>query len=154
MAVTIDIGEADNIHPANKQDVGKRLALGIQKIAYGEDLVFSGPTFAGMEAEGDRVKITFQNIGSGLIAKGKYGYLKGFTIAGEDRQWHYARAEITGRNEVTVYHPDVDTPVAVRYGWSDNPDQANLYNVEGLPAAPFRTDNWPGVTDDNRFVYQ
>ena len=154
MAVTIDIGEADNIHPANKLDVGQRLALGMQKIAYGEDLVFAGPTFAGMEVEGSQVKITFQNIGSGLIAKGKYGYLKGFTIAGEDQQWHYARAEITGQNEVTVYHPDVETPIAVRYAWSDNPDQANLYNVEGLPAAPFRTDNWAGVTDDNQFVYQ
>lgn len=154
MAVTIDIGEADNIHPANKQDVGKRLALGMQKIAYGEDLVFSGPSFAGMEVSGDRVKIRFRHTGSGLIVKDKYGYLKGFTIAGEDGQWHYARAEITGPDEVTVYHPDVEKPVAVRYAWADNPDQANLYNVEGLPAVPFRTDDWPGVTDENEFVYR
>ena len=154
MAVTIDIGEADNIHPPNKQDVGKRLALGMQKIAYGEDLVFSGPTFAGMEKEGDQIKISFQHTGSGLTVKDKYGYLKGFTIAGEDREWHYAKAEISGPDEVTVYHPDVDNPVAVRYAWADNPDESNLYNIEGLPAAPFRTDDWPGITDENEFVYQ
>jgi sialate O-acetylesterase len=154
MAVITDAGEADNIHPANKQDVGKRLALGMRKIAYGEDLVFSGPTFASIRVEGGQAKVTFKNVGSGLLVKDKYGYLKGFTIAGEDREWHFAKAEISGPDEVTVYHPDVDKPVAVRYAWADNPDEANLYNVEGLPAAPFRTDDWPGVTDQNKFVYQ
>jgi len=146
MAVTIDIGEADNIHPANKEEVGRRLALAAKKIAYHQDVVYSGPVYQSMEVAGNEVKITFSHTGSGLVAKDKYGYLRGFTIAGEDRTFHWAKARLEG-DTVFVYHPSIQNPVAVRYAWSDNPDDTNLYNKEGLPASPFRTDNWPGITE-------
>ncbi|RMG72565.1 MAG: sialate O-acetylesterase, partial [Bacteroidetes bacterium] len=80
------------------------------------------------------------------VAHDRYGYLKGFAIAGADREFHWAQARITGPRTIEVSHPDVKAPVAVRYGWADNPEDVNLYNAEGLPASPFRTDEWPGVT--------
>ena len=152
MATIIDIGEADNIHPANKRDVGKRLALAMRRIAYGEDVVDSGPTFESARAKGNKMIVTLDNVGSGLVVKDKYGYLKGFTLAGDDQQFHWAKAEISGENEVTVYSDAVDKPVAVRYAWANNPDMANLYNEEGLPAVPFRSDDWDGITKDNQFT--
>jgi sialate O-acetylesterase len=146
MAVTIDIGQADDIHPINKQDVGKRLALAALKVAYGQDIVFSGPMYSEMILAGEQAILSFEHVGGGLKAKNRYGYLEGFAIAGEDRIFHWARARIQG-DKVFVYSEKVRQPVAVRYGWADNPDDANLYNAEGLPASPFRTDDWPGVTD-------
>lgn len=136
MAVAIDIGEANDIHPKNKQDVGRRLALAARAIAYGESIVYSGPIYDRMEVEGNKVRIYFKHVGSGLVAKGEK--LTGFAIAGEDGKFVWAEAQIDG-NTVVVYSPNVERPVAVRYAWADNPD-CNLYNKEGLPASPFRTD--------------
>lgn len=145
MAVTIDIGEANCIHPANKEDVGKRLALVALKTAYNKEIVYSGPVYQTKEIAGNEIRLNFTQTGSGLIAKDKYGYLKGFAIAGSDRKFHWAKARIEGIS-VIVHCPSVSDPVAVRYAWSNNPDDANLINKEGLPASPFRTDDWPGIT--------
>lgn len=145
MATTIDIGAAKNIHPKNKQDVGRRLALCALKEAYGKDVVASGPNFSIMEIKHDRVILHYNNVGSGLYLKNKYGYVNGFAIAGADRHFYWAKAEISG-NTVVVRSDQVKEPVAVRYGWANNPDDLNLYNLEGLPAVPFRTDDWPGIT--------
>ena len=138
-AVIIDIGEANDIHPRNKQDVGYRLAMAAEKVAYGKDIVHSGPTFAGMELEGNKAILSFSNIGSGLKVKDKYGYVKGFAIAGEDGKFVWAKAQLKD-NKVVVWSGQISEPKAVRYAWGDNPDDANLYNKEGLPASPFRTD--------------
>jgi len=151
MAVAIDIGEADDIHPKNKQEVGNRLALAALKIAYAKDVVHSGPVFREMGVEGNKVILHFDHIGLGLMVKDRYGYLKGFAVAGPDRVFYWAAAEIRD-NTVIVQSDMVDDPVAVRYGWADNPHDVNLYNLEGLPAGPFRTDDWPGITVGN--VYQ
>ena len=144
-AVIIDIGEAFDIHPRNKQDVGLRLALAALKVAYGKDLVYSGPVYQSMKVEGNKVVLTFTNTGSGLITKDKYGYVKGFAIAGADKKFVWAKAQIEG-NTVVVYSESVSSPVAVRYAWASNPDDASLYNKEQIPASPFRTDSWPGIT--------
>lgn len=144
MAVTIDIGEENDIHPKNKLDVGKRLALAARKVAYQQNIVFSGPCYDTMKVVNDKIKIGFTNTGSGLTINGSGG-LKGWAIAGEDRKFVWADAVIEG-NEVVVWSSKVVKPVAVRYGWADNPKEVNLYNKEKLPASPFRTDNWPGIT--------
>jgi sialate O-acetylesterase len=149
MAVIIDIGEADNIHPKNKQDVGKRLALAALKIAYGKDIVYSGPIYKSMTVSGNKIIVDFDNTGSGLNCHDRYGYVKGFSIAGSDRKFHWAKAYIEN-NKVVVYCDKVNNPVAIRYGWANNPDDVNLYNNEGLPASPFRTDEWPGITVNNK----
>ncbi len=139
MAVTIDIGEWNDIHPLNKKDVGKRLALAAQKVAYGDEkVIYSGPIYQSMKIAGNKVILTFKNIGSGLIAKGG-GELKYFAIAGVDKNFVWANAKIEN-NKVVVWSNIVPNPVAVRYSWADNPEGANLYNREGLPASPFRTD--------------
>jgi sialate O-acetylesterase len=145
-AVIIDIGDATNIHPKNKQDVGHRLALAAEKIAYGKDVVFSGPTYDSMKADGSKVVLTFKNVGGGLVAKGDK--LTGFAIAGEDKKFVWADAKIEGAT-VVVSAKEVEKPVAVRYAWADNPE-CNLYNKEVIPASPFRTDTWPGVTANNQ----
>ena len=142
MAVIIDIGEADDIHPKNKQDVGKRLALNALAQTYGKDIPYSGPMYQSMQIEGDNIRLTFNHVYDGLKAKG--GKLTGFAIAGEDRHFVWADAVIDG-NTVVVSSPAVPNPVAVRYGWASNP-VCNLYNSAGLPASPFRTDSWPGIT--------
>jgi sialate O-acetylesterase len=141
-AVIIDIGEADDIHPRNKQDVGKRLALWALAKDYGKDVVYSGPMFTSMEKKGSEIVLQFDHVGSGL--KAKDGPLKGFAVAGADKKFVWADAKIVG-DTVVVSSPQVADPVAVRYAWADNPI-CNLYNAEGLPACPFRTDDWPGVT--------
>lgn len=139
MAVAIDLGEEKDIHPRNKQDVGKRLARAALGTVYDRDIVFSGPLYDGMKVEGDRIRISFKHVGGGLVARG--GKLLGFAVAGEDRKFAWAEAEIDGET-VVVRHPSGAKPVAVRYAWADNPE-ATLYNKEGLPASPFRTDDWP-----------
>ncbi len=146
MAVTIDIGDAKCIHPKNKQDVGERLALAARHVAYGENVVYSGPMYKSMKIEGDKIRLYFEHVGSGLESLG--GGLTGFAIAGKDRKFHWACARIEGQT-VVVWSADVPNPVAVRYGWDTNP-LCNLYNKEGLPASPFRTDDWPGVTVNNK----
>ena len=140
-AVIFDIGNPYDIHPRNKQDVGYRLALNALARTYGKNIVYSGPVYRSMQIEGNRIILRFTNTGSGMIAKGKYGYLTGFSIAGDDRKFVWAKAAIEG-DRVIVYSDEVIKPVAVRYGWADNPDDANLFNKEGLPASPFRTDDW------------
>ncbi len=140
-AVIIDIGDADDIHPRNKQDVGLRLALAARHLAYQEELVYSGPVYKSMKIEGNQIRLQFKHEGSGLIAKDKYGYLKSFAIAGADQKFVWAKARLEG-NEVIVWSDNIVKPVAVRYGWGNNPDDANLYNKENLPASPFRTDTW------------
>ncbi len=140
MAITIDVGEANNIHPKDKQDVGKRLALWALAKVYGKKVPASGPLPAGHQVAGNQVTITFKDADGGLVAKG--GKLKGFAIAGPDHQWHWADAKIEG-DRVVVSSLEVKNPVAVRYDWADNPI-GNLYNGAGLPASPFRTDKGSG----------
>jgi sialate O-acetylesterase len=141
MAVTIDLGEWNDIHPLNKEDVGKRLALWAQHYIYGNyDVVGSGPLLNSVKVMDDKIVLTFDSIGGGLIAKGG-GELKYFAIAGEDKKFVWAKAEIQGKC-VILSSDQVPKPVAVRYAWADNPEGANLYNKEGLPASPFRTDHW------------
>jgi len=147
MAVIIDIGEANDIHPRNKQDVGKRLALWALAKTYGKDIVYSGPLYKSMKVEGDKIILSFDNVGGGLVAGGGEP-LKGFAIAGADRKFVWADAKIEG-GTVVVGSSKVPEPVAVRYAWADNP-ACNLYNKEGLPASPFRTDDWPGITANQK----
>ncbi len=152
VAAAIDIGEADNIHPKNKLDVGIRLGLAARKVAYGEDVVYEGPIYQSMQIEDNKIRISFRSMGAGLIAKNKFGFLRGFAIAGADKQFHWANAYIEG-DAVVVFSPTVQQPVAVRYAWADNPGPLDLYNTEGLPAFPFRTDNWPLFTSGKVFLY-
>ena len=147
MATIIDIGEANNIHPKNKQDVGKRLAMWALARTYEKDIVYSGPLYKSMKVEGGKIRLSFDQAGGGLVARGGEA-LKGFAIAGADRKFVWADAKIDG-NTVVVSSDDVANPVAVRYAWADNP-VCNLYNKDNLPASPFRTDDWPGLTVDAR----
>lgn len=147
MAVIIDIGEAKDIHPRNKQDVGKRLALNALATDYGKKVPYSGPLYEKMEVKGAQAVLSFKHVDGGLVAKGEGG-LKGFAIAGEDKQFVWADAKIEG-NKVVVSSEKVEKPVAVRYAWANNP-VCNLYNGAGLPASPFRTDDWPGKTYEAR----
>jgi sialate O-acetylesterase len=138
MAVISDVGEWNDIHPLDKQTVGHRLALAAQKVAYGEaKVVSSGPLYQAMQAAGNKVTISFTNVGGGLMAKGG-GPLKGFAVAGPDKKFVWAQARIEG-NKVVVWNDQVPNPAVVRYAWADNPEGANLYNKEGLPASPFTT---------------
>jgi sialate O-acetylesterase len=143
MAVTIDVGEADNLHPRNKQEVGRRLALAALKSVYGRDVVATGPTFQSAVREGPAMRVLFTSIASGLDTSDGAGP-RGFLIAGADHTWHAASARIDGAS-VIVSSPDVPDPVAVRYDWADAP-ASNLRNQADLPAAPFRSDDWPAVT--------
>jgi sialate O-acetylesterase len=152
MAVTIDIGEAGDIHPKNKFDVGERLALWALRDNYGKkDLVVSGPLYKSMKVEGNKIRLSFDHVGGGLMVgkkdgrnptvEDKSGKLARFAVAGEDKKWVWAEAVIDGPT-VVVSSPDVAQPVAVRYAFSMNPEGCNLYNKDGLPASPFRTDEW------------
>ncbi len=150
-AVIIDIGEAADIHPKNKQDVGKRLALHALAKDYSKnDVVFSGPTYKSIQVDGNKVHVMFENTDGGLVAKGSdNGKLTRFEVAGEDKKFVFADAVIEG-DKVVVSSADVANPVAVRYAWANNPEGCNLYNGAGLPACPFRTDDWPGATINRR----
>jgi sialate O-acetylesterase len=145
MAVITDIGEANDIHPRNKQDVGMRLSLHALKDVYGKQVVTDGPQFKSVKFDGAMALLEFNTQGSVLVANDKYGYLRGFAVAGADKKFYWAKASIAG-NRVIVTCDKVAVPVAVRYAWGNNPDDANLYNTEGLPASSFRTDDWPGIT--------
>jgi sialate O-acetylesterase len=147
MATIIDIGEAKDIHPKNKQDVGRRLALWALARTYEKDIVYSGPLYKSMKVEGGKIRLFFDHVGGGLVAAGGEA-LKGFAVAGSDRKFVWADAKIDG-DTVVVSSENVAQPVAVRYAWADNP-VCNLYNKENLPASGFRTDDWPGVTIDAR----
>ena len=139
MAVITDVGEEQDIHPRKKEPVGHRLALLALKMKYGRDIVSSGPEFQSMEIQGNQVVLRFDHVGGGLEARD--GALKGFSIAGANRAFQWAEAEIDG-DTIVVSHPDVAQPLAVRYGWANYP-LGNLWNQDGLPATPFRTDQWP-----------
>ena len=155
MAVTIelaDVGNAGNVHPTNKRDVGERLALWALAKNYGKkDLVYSGPLYKEIKVEGSKIRVLFDSVGSGLTVATKNGYdpvvkepqgkLRKFAIAGDDKKWVWADAVIEGKS-VVVSNSAVPKPVAVRYAYSINPEGCNLYNNEGLPASPFRTDDW------------
>ena len=151
MAVTVDIGDPSDVHSRDKYHVGLRLSLLARHHVYGEDLVFSGPTYDSMKINGKQIELSFKNRGSGLMIDtppwvpfGKIppvaSELKGFAIAGADKKWVWANAKIRGE-VIVVESPQVPAPVAVRYGWANNPP-CNLYNKEKLPASPFRTDQW------------
>ena len=139
MAVTIDVGEAKDIHPKNKQDVGKRLALWALGTTYGKDIVYCGPLYKSMKTRKNKIVIQFDHVGGGLVAKDS-DTLEGFAIAGENKRFVAAKA-IIKPDRVVVSSREVESPVAVRYAWASNPD-CNLYNDAGLPASPFRTDDW------------
>jgi sialate O-acetylesterase len=142
MAVITDVGDEKDIHPREKAPVGERLALAARAIAYGEAIEYSGPVYESMKVEGNKAILRFTHLGGGLVAKD--GPLTGFTIAGADHKFHPAKAEIRDTT-VVVACDQVDQPVAVRFGWANYP-VVNLWNKAGLPASPFRTDDWPGVT--------
>ena len=146
LAVITDIGDKDDIHPTKKEPVGGRLALAARRIAYGEKIVHSGPAFRNLKVEGDSAILSFDYVGRGLQARD--GELQGFAIAGDDQKFVWAKAEIRG-DTVVVRSPQVSRPVAVRYGWSDCP-VVNLWNKDGLPASPFRTDDFPMVTQPKK----
>lgn len=144
MAVITDVGEEDNIHPKKKQPVGERLGIAARALAYGEEIEYSGPIYNSMEVRDGKAVLHFTHLGGGLECRGEE--LTGFTICGEDRKFVNADAEIVG-DTVVVSSPAVANPVAVRFGWANYP-VVNLWNKAGLPASPFRTDNFPGVTAD------
>ena len=162
MAVITDIGAANDIHPRNKQDVGWRLAQWALHQTYGrKDLVPAGPLYKGQEIEGDSIRLFFDHVGKGLMvgrkdgleptSEVKDGKLEHFAIAGDDKKWFWAEAVIDGDN-VVVRSADVPRPAAVRYGFTMNPARANLYNREGIPASPFRTDNWPRPSENLEWI--
>lgn len=149
LIVTIDIGEARDIHPKNKLDVGKRMALWALAAAYGRKITSSGPMFSKASVGGAKIVLTFDNAGQGLrVSNGDK--LEEFAIAGADHKWHWAEARIVGKNRVEVWSDSVPQPLAVRYAFNNNPKHPNLTNESGLPAGPFRTDDWPGPTDGKR----
>ncbi|WP_019987939.1 sialate O-acetylesterase [Rudanella lutea] len=154
MAVASDVGESKDIHPKDKKTVGLRLAAEALRVAYptegGGSDASRGPMFEQLSVSGREAVVKFRYVGMGLVARDKYGYLTGFEVAGADGKFHYAQARITG-DSVVVVSPEVAAPVAVRYGWADDNKDVNLYNREGFPAVPFRTDTWKGITEQARF---
>jgi sialate O-acetylesterase len=138
MATAIDIGDENDVHPGNKQDVAHRLVRAAAHVAYGEDIVHCGPTYRSMQVEGRRIRIKYSCLGSGLLVKDKYGYARGFQIAGADGIFHWAQAYRDG-DDLLISGDSVERPVAVRYAWGNTPE-VNVFNKEGLPAVPFRTD--------------
>lgn len=147
MAVIIDLGEAYNIHPQNKQEVGRRLAILALQKTYGYDIIAESPVFLSNQLDGHKIVIRFTN-SSNLISTGKHGNINGFTIAGTDSIFHPVKARLSKNNEVTLTVPKRVQPIAIRYLWAKNPGEINLYNEEKLPVAPFRTDRFRGITDE------
>jgi len=150
MAVTTDIGNAKDIHPTNKQDVGLRLAAIALNNVYGKKQVYSGPTYQSQEIKGNKITLTFDNIGSGLTSSDNTENLKGFEIAGSDQVFYSAKAIIKD-NKIIVSSDQVQNPVAVHYGWADDDTEINLFNKEKFPASPFRTDNWDLITQHEKY---
>ncbi|MGC8644543.1 MAG: sialate O-acetylesterase [Isosphaeraceae bacterium] len=147
-AVIIDIGEGKDIHPKNKQDVGKRLARWALAKDYGIKVPYQSPTYKSMEKQGNKVILSFDHVDGGFRPFDVHEP-RGFTIAGADRKFHNAKAKVVDHNKIEVWCDEVSEPVAVRYAWADNP-VCNLYDGAGLPTTPFRTDDWPGVTINNK----
>jgi sialate O-acetylesterase len=140
MAITIDIGEWNDIHPWNKHEPGRRLALLAEKIAYGENIVSSGPLYQSARVDGSKIIVSFTGVGSGLTTNDGEEPSE-FAIAGTDKKFVWAKAKIEG-DKIVVWSDDIPNPLYVRYAWADSPPYPNLYNKEGLPASPFRTDNF------------
>jgi sialate O-acetylesterase len=151
MAVTTDIGEVNNIHPRDKADVGARLADKALSLAYHLPGFSESPLFSSAVFNNDYAMVSFTHADSGLMVKDKYGYLRGFELAGPDHKFYYAQAVIVEGNKVKVWCSKVTQPIAVRYGWTNAPIDANLFNKQGFPVSPFRSDNWKGVTADKKF---
>ena len=143
IAVTIDVGDPKDLHPHRKKEVGERLAWWALGTTYKQPMEYSGPLYKSLEIRGSEARLQFTHIGRGLIAQGS-SVLQGFAVAGADHKFHWADARIDG-NAVVISSKDVTSPVAVRYAWGDSPT-CNLFNQDGLPASPFRTDDWPGIT--------
>lgn len=151
MCVTTDLViNPKDIHPTNKQDVGKRLAAIALNNLYGKQTVFSGPSYKSMEIVKNEIILSFDNIGTGLLTPDKYGYIKGFEIAGKDQVFYYARAFIKG-DRVILSSDKVENPIAVHFGWIGDASDCNLFNKEGFPAVPFRTEEWKTVTKDEKY---
>lgn len=153
MAVTIDVGEENNIHPANKMEVGKRLALHALKNEYGKNVIANAPEFKKMSIVGDSIVVEIETFGSQLHCTDKYGYVKGFAIAAANEDFVWAKA-ILRNNKILVYSNKVKNPKHIRYAWSKNPGKLNLYNTNNLPLCPFRTDDRKGITDGRVFSLQ
>ena len=151
MVVTIDVGDGNDVHFPNKKPVGERLAKLARGTVYGEDIIYSGPIYESMRIEGSAIRLFFKHVGSGLVAKGGEP-LRHFAIADVNKKFIWANAKIDG-NTVIVRSKSVKSPVAVRYAWADNPLGANLYNTDGLPASPFRTDSWEGITANKHVMW-
>lgn len=149
MATAIDIGDAGNIHPTNKQEVGRRLALAAKKTIYNLPIVASGPRYRSFEKRGNSILVKFTSVAGGLQISNKEP-LGGFQIAGDNKVFEWATAQIIDENTIKVTSEKISSPVAVRYAWEDNPSDANLINSEKLPALPFRTDSWKGISAENK----
>ncbi len=150
MAVTIDVGEAGNLHPHNKLAVGNRLAMTALNIVYHVDSIHTSPVYKSMHLEGDGIVVDFDE---NIFSHDKYGYVRGFAIAGADSIFHWAKAFIRNDHSVIVYNANMKSPVAVRYLWSSEPGEVDLYNKNDLPVAPFRTDHFKGLTSGKNFSY-
>ncbi|MFV8376272.1 sialate O-acetylesterase [Flavobacterium sp. LB1P71] len=150
MAVTTDIGNAKDIHPTNKQDVGKRLAAIALNNVYGKKMVYRGPTYKSLEIKGNQIILTFDNIGSGLSKADNPENVKGFEIAGADKIFYAAKAIIKD-NKIIVSSEMVPNPIAIHYGWADDDTEINLFNKEKFPASPFRTDDWEMITANEKY---
>lgn len=151
MAVTIDVGDPEDIHPTRKYEVGQRLAALALNDVYQRPSIARGPVLEHTVFGMGEVTLTFAQVGEGLTVRDQYGYVRGFEVAGEDRKFYYAQGTIVGDRQIVLHHPQVPAPVAVRYAWADAPVDANVYNSNGLPAIPFRTDDWPCLTQKKRF---
>jgi sialate O-acetylesterase len=152
MAVTTDLViNPKDIHPTNKQDVGKRLAAIALNNVYNKAMVYAGPSFKSMETKGNQIFISFNNKGTGLMTPDKYGYIKGFEVAGADHVFHFAQAYIKD-SMVVVSSGKVAQPLAVHFGWMGDASECNLFNKEGFPAVPFRTDEWLIATKKERYA--
>ncbi|MDR3694165.1 sialate O-acetylesterase [Mucilaginibacter sp.] len=151
MVVTTDIGDALNIHPRDKADVGLRLAGKALTMVYHLPGFPESPLYNSVDFSAGDAIVSFKNASNGLMARDKYGYIKGFELAGADHKFYYAQASIIDGSKVKVWCSQVSQPVAVRYAWTDAPIEANLYSTEGFPVGPFRSDNWKGITEGKKF---
>jgi sialate O-acetylesterase len=149
LIVTIDIGEAHNIHPHDKRDVGRRMCRWALSSVYGKPLLAGGPVFEKATVKGSKMLVTFTRTGAGIHTSDGRPPAE-FALAGSDHVWHWARAKIKGKNTVEVWSRAVKKPVAVRYAFNNDPRNPNLTNDSGVPASPFRSDNWPGPTHGKR----
>jgi sialate O-acetylesterase len=150
MAVAFDIGESGDIHPRNKQEVSRRLAVIALHNVYKQNIAYAGPQFKSMKMDNNRAIIEFNYADSGMLGKDKWGYIRGFEMAGSDKKFYYAQAKAEG-NKIIVISDLIKQPVAVRYAWADDMPEANLYNKEGFPAVPFRTDDWNTITQNEKY---